>query len=160
MKTVNLTPWCNLFSIASKYNIEVKKSHYKVFIIVGMSLQAAVFLLVVLTYAYHLALVISGVSLLVLSLLFTQRHNQSQSVLYQFELAPQGLCVFSDGSKWQLQQASRLSFFGCWLVLIPLTASNSLLLNEPKQVFIFRDSLSQQDFSRLSLVLKNLSAQW
>ena len=170
MKTVNLTLWCNLFSTASKYNIQVKKSHTKPLVIFGSSVFIFLLLLLHFSYAYYLALAIASLTLTVLSILFTQQSTQKitqqftqQSdkqirVLYQFELTSQGICTFDDEGYYQLQANSRCSFLGCWLTLMPITTKNTLFFGKYKQLFIFRDSLSEQDFSRLSRVLKGLAS--
>jgi 3'-phosphoadenosine 5'-phosphosulfate sulfotransferase (PAPS reductase)/FAD synthetase len=61
---------------------------------------------------------------------------------------------------YQLLADSRLSFIGCWLVMIPNvplhTLRNKVAKTIPKQLFIFRDSINEQDFSRITRVIKQL----
>ncbi len=156
MKTVNLTPWCNLFSTASKYSIQVKKSHYKPLVIFGSLVLFFLLLLLYFSYAYHLALVIAIFTLIVLGVLIAQQSAKQAKVEYQFELSQQGGCSFDGEVYYQLQTSSRLSFLGCWLTLVPVTAKSTLVVSKRKQLFIYRDSLCEQDFSRLSRVLKDL----
>lgn len=83
--------------------------------------------------------------------LFTQ-----QSIM-QFIVAKNGECQFLE-HKYQLLSSSRVSFFGCWLKMILIRnghQSNQSLQNI-KHYFIYRDSLSNQDFSRLARVIKSL----
>ncbi|MBU2869620.1 hypothetical protein, partial [Colwellia sp. E2M01] len=60
-------------------------------------------------------------------------------------------------NEYQLLAQSRFSFLGCWLIMQPkndpLQKSTQVL---PKQLFIFRDSVSAQDFSRLAKIIKQL----
>ena len=63
---------------------------------------------------------------------------------------------------FQILASSRYSFLGCWLHLEPFPKLHSPecffdTINEEKQkksLFIFRDSLSAKDFSRLSQAIK------
>nr|WP_157825901.1 hypothetical protein [Colwellia sp. Bg11-28] len=61
---------------------------------------------------------------------------------------------------YQLLAESRLSFIGCWLVLMPNSSASAQHRTHgkgyPKQFFIFRDSLHEQDFSRLARVINQL----
>lgn len=69
---------------------------------------------------------------------------------------------------YQLQASSRFNFIGCWLIMIPNSPATELqykpamnnecaLLNTtPKKLFIFRDSITAQDFSRIANVIKQL----
>jgi len=71
-----------------------------------------------------------------------------------------GVEVNNDKINYQLSPESRLSFIGCWLVLIPNQNAVSQHSNPskkyPKQFFIFKDSLHEQDFSRLARVINQL----
>ena len=64
-------------------------------------------------------------------------------------------------SSYQILATSRLSFIGCWLRLQQNTHSINPN-NHNKQIpfthrFIFKDSLSEQDYARLVSVLKQIS---
>lgn len=187
MKTANLTPWCNLFSTASKYNIGVKKSRYKVLLYTGSAVAFILLSLTFFTYAYHLALAIAVIGLVILGLLLPNKSAQAvicsnvnvlNIAVSSFELNSQGICSFDGNNYYQLQASSRFSFLGCWLVLQQLTAQpltaqpittvNSMFNakssinksnNTKTRVFIYRDSLSNQDFSRLSTVISQLNHQ-
>jgi len=94
-------------------------------------------------------------------------------IVSTFELNNQGLCTFDGNNHYQLQVNSRFSFLGCWLVLQPLTAQpltvqpmfavNSIFndnnTSKETRFFIYRDSLSQQDFSRISNIITQLDHQ-
>ena len=166
MKTANLTPWCNLFLSASKHNISVKKSRYKALLYIGSIVASALILLIFFTYAYHVALVVAVMTFVLLGFLLT-KHRTSDVIVSRFELNSQGLCSFDDTEHYQLQANSRFSFLGCWLVLQPLTAQplsavNSIVNDnytfKATKFFIYRDSLSEQDFSRLSNVISQLNS--
>ncbi len=158
MKTVNLTPWCSLYSTASKYSIQVKKSYYKPLMNFGSLLSFFLLLLLCFSYAYHLVLALAIFTMIVLGVLIAQKSGKQARVEYQFELSQQGVCTFDSNVYYQIQASSRLSFLGCWLKLVPVTAKSTLLVNKYKQLFIYRDSLCEQDFSRLSRLLKDLSS--
>ncbi len=59
--------------------------------------------------------------------------------------------------QFQLLANSRYSFFGCWLYMTPLPVTINKK-SKTKQLFIYRDSLSAKDFSRLSQVIRSLSS--
>ena len=162
MKTANLTPWCNLYSSASKYNIYVTKSRYKALLNAGCIVTSIVLLLLFFTYAYHLALVVASITFLLLSVLLVKQ-SPEHIILSRFELDSQGLCTFDGNKYYQMQVDSRYSFLGCWLILQPVTAvstmANTSNDNSKKVCFIYRDSLSNQDFSRLSNVISQLNYQ-
>ena len=162
MKTVNLTPWCNLFSSASKYSISVKKSRYQVLLYTGITTIFILIAIVFFSYAYHLALVIAIIAVLLLSLFRRSESNHQQSVL-TFDLTSKGQCLFDNQRCYQIQSSSRQSFLGCWLVLQLKSSThvhfNAKNRNPNKLLFIFRDSLSKQDFSRLANVITQLEHQ-
>jgi len=101
-----------------------------------------------------LALGLAALSFIVASVVVSKASTKQAELAYRFEINQHGICSFDGEEYFQLLPSSRLSFVGCWLTL------NSLSALQPtanlKQVFIFRDSLSAQDFSRLSLVMRNL----
>lgn len=152
MKTKNLTPWCNLFSIESKYNILIGPSRYKKLFfgavlyastILVLSVFEQVYIEVYLVYFYLLG------PRTFLSPLFV--HNQ------YFSINNMGLCVFDNNNELQLHPSSRVSFLGCWLVFCENErACESESLNKATHLYIFKDSLSDTDFSRLARVLNML----
>jgi len=128
-------------------------------VIFGCSVFTLLLLLLYFSYAYHLALTIAAITLMIISIVLAQQHGKQAQVIYQFELSQQGLCTFDGKSYYQLQANSRLSFLGCWLTLTSVTENSTLLASKHKPLFIYRDSLSQKDFARLSLVLRKLTAE-
>jgi len=112
------------------------------------------------TYAYHLTLAIAVSAFVLLGLLLANKSSQP-IIVSRFELNSQGLCSFDENNYYQLQANSRFSFLGCWLILQPMTTVNSMFNvknNNPKtNFFIYRDSLSKQDFSRISKVISQLN---
>ena len=160
MKTTNLTPWCNLFSSESKYNINVNKSCYKLFITAGSAVALILLAVIFFTYAYHFALTVAVVTFLLLGFLLNKQ-RALQAIVSTFELNRNGLCSFDGNHYYQLQDNSRFSFLGCWLVLQPIITANSIrnskINNRKKRCFIYRVSLSKQDFSRISNIIAQLS---
>lgn len=116
--------------------------------------------IVFLTYAYHLALAIAVIAVILLSVFLMAKRSHLRGAS-SFELDSQGLCTFSCDIHYQLQPSSRFSFFGCWLNLKSITADNAMFntanRNGNASLFIYRDSLSQQDFSRVSKVISQLN---
>jgi len=70
------------------------------------------------------------------------------------------LCLDNDKVNYQLLATSRFSFIGFWLVMLPGNTTNNrqitTIQSSPKRLFIFKDSVSKQDFSRLARVIKQL----
>ena len=128
----------------------------------GMVFAFGLLLLTFLSSAYHIALTIAVFALVVLSLLLALP-NSHQVIISRFELKIQGQCSFEDKSHYQLQASSRYSFLGVWLVLQPMSALNTMFQaknNGTKTLlFIYRDSLTKQDFSRLAHVISQLNHQ-
>ena len=160
MKTVSLTPWCNLFLTESKYSISLTRSHNKALLYAGSATFILLISVVLFTYAYHLALAGAFVTVLLLSG-FKQVNVNKKPCISMFELTSQGLCCFDQQHIYQIQASSRFSFLGCWLVL-QLISNNQLHTNSKKNkakkvLFIFRDSLSAQDFSRITRVIAQMT---
>lgn len=158
MKTVNLTPWCNLFSTGSKYSIEIKKSRYKLLFFASVTVILIALLLVYFTYAYHLILAGTVLSVLLFGILLAKK--EKSVVVARFELDNQGSCSFDGVHYYQLLTQSRFSFLGCWLYLQNCNDNTRYSANDNdaiKRVFIFRDSLCEDDFSRLSNVISQLN---
>lgn len=162
MKTVNLVTWCNLFSSASKYSICVRKSRYRVLLYAGLTVAFLLLVLIFFTNAYHLALTIAVFVIVLVGLLLVKQNNQ-QVIVSRFELTRQGVCSFDDKVDYQIQRSSRLSFLGGWLILQPMPLASTMFNakdnDSNKLIFIYRDSLSKQDFSRIAQVINQLNYQ-
>jgi hypothetical protein len=63
-------------------------------------------------------------------------------------------------TSYQLLEKSRLGFIGCWLSLqqtsVLISPRNKINQTASRQLFIFRDSLSEQDYARLISVLRQI----
>lgn len=167
--------WSNLYSTASKYNLCIKQSRYQYLLLLSGCIFFSLLLVSYLTYAYQLVLVTAVLTITALSILITKQRNGQLTTL-QIILDEQGICSFKDilggavestdemKEEFQLLSSSRYSFFGCWLHMTPLSnmyPPKSLLYatnerSEKKRLFIYRDSLSSKDFSRLSQVIRKL----
>jgi len=114
------------------------------------------------TYAYYFALMVVVSSVVLVGVYLATQNHQHVGFL-NFELNEQGQCFFDDGSGYQLHTSSRLSFLGCWLILQPIQTVNVVPSTKSHRamnsLFIFRDSLSSQDFSRIAKVLSQLDQQ-
>lgn len=179
MKTSNSTPWCNLYSTESKYDICVKQSRYRNLLWLSSCLFFNLLLISYVTYAYQFVLVIAGLTITLMSV-FIARKKNGQLTKLQFTVDEYSICSFeyplenkaentvvsnvSRKEQFQLLASSRYSFFGCWLHMAPFShLSSSALLSyainkKPKNkwLFIYRDSLSTKEFSRLSQVIRKL----
>jgi len=105
---------------------------------------------------------------------FLTNKKSEKPIAFQLMLDENSICVLSktdqslvEGAfdikeQFQILASSRYSFLGCWLNLAPLPTLHSpdkrlSPINEQstkKSLFIFRDSLSAKDFSRLSQAIK------
>lgn len=173
MKTLNSIPWCNLFSIESKYNICIKASRYRNLLLLSSCIFLSLLLISYLTYAYQLVLGIAVLTITLVSTLIIKR-NQTQLTMYQMVLNENGVCSFEFSTKdapksnayskeqFQLLASSRYSFFGCWLHMetLPNLSSSQYIPNainkshKKRWLFIYRDSLTAEGFSRLSHVIR------
>lgn len=178
MKTLNSTPWCNLYSTALKYDICVKPSRYRNLLWLSGCLFFNLLLISYITYAYQFLLVIVVLTITFMSILIAKKSNEQLTTLqftldeyhvYSFEDLLENTIINNVSRKehFQLLASSRYSFFGCWLHMAPLSnlslataAPLSYTINkkgQKKWLFIYRDSLSAQDFSRLSQIIRKLT---
>lgn len=127
------------------------------------------------TYSYQLVLMIIVLFITILSVLIAKK-RQNKVVLLELSVDENCAIAFNDtnsnveGSghdkqeRFQLLASSRYSFIGCWLHMAPLSNNDSLEFfpnsifksSNQKLLFIYRDSLSSEDFSRLSLIIRKL----
>lgn len=112
------------------------------------------------TFHYGIALWLAIISIISLSL-FLSTSKTSKSLISSLTLTKSGGVEFDNEQvSYQLLPESRLSFIGCWLVIIAndnaVTQHSNPVKKYPKQFFIFKDSLHKQDFSRLAGVINQL----
>ncbi|TPH16560.1 protein YgfX [Litorilituus lipolyticus] len=178
MKTRNLTPWCNIYYSALKYNISITHSRYKTALIAFVALVFISLLAIQLTTHYSLVLVVNVLFWLVLGTHLRPDKKQQGEYLQHFQLSHHGLIEYKgetqDECSYQLLPQSRCSFLGAWLVMQGVNQSlddnstcssnNRLALTKKQQgfgkkhnLFLFRDSFTQQGFSHLARVIKSLS---
>ncbi|MGL1959259.1 MAG: hypothetical protein OCD00_18350 [Colwellia sp.] len=126
----------------------------------------AVFLLLSFTLAYQLALMLLVSAIVIVGFILSKKIDIAQTALFSFSLTKQGDCQFTGNNhlsacNYQLQPNSRISFLGCWLLLKPIEIHDDNRKNTTKikQIFIFRDSLSEQSFSRLTSVINNIESR-
>jgi hypothetical protein len=179
VKTQNLIPWCNLFSTASKYNISIRKSRFHYLFLFSGCIFLILLLISFFSYAYQVVLISAVLFITLLSIVIVQK-NDKQLAVFHLIIDDLGLCSLeyiiekriedtAEGTnnlaeQFQLLTNSRCSFLGCWLNLAPISNlylresfSNVIVKkSQKKRLFIYRDSLSKKDFSRLSRVIRNL----
>ncbi|KGJ89072.1 hypothetical protein GAB14E_4068 [Colwellia psychrerythraea] len=116
-------------------------------------------MLVIFSYHYVIAQTIAVTSLMALSL-FLAIDNDYPFSTHMTLTAAGGLSFDNDKDSYQLLATSRLGFIGCWLVMVKNEPKPyrqpSFRQSSGKQLFIFRDSVSDQDFSRLARVIQQL----
>jgi len=152
--------WCNLYSTESKYNITVNKSRYKWGVYGAGILISITLALLKYTFAYQWVVFFLAFSLLFFGYFLFKEKSAYHSAMYDFSMNTQGQCLFtlSDSSvvkSYQLLAKSRISFVGCWLFMKPI-GLNHRNSNRTKRIFLFKDSISNQDYSRISRILKSL----
>lgn len=169
MKIKNSTPWCNLYSTGSKYNFSIKESRYRHYLFFCSVVLLNLLLIIYTTYAYQFVLTIVVLMMTAMSVLIVKR-NAKQLTAFYMNIDENGVCSFesmfensvvssSDVSEqFQILASSRYSFFGCWLDMYSTKLLNNAINKKhiKKQLFIYRDSLSSEDFSRLSQIIRKL----
>lgn len=157
----SLTPWCNLYYSASRFNIKVSPS----------SSKAVSTFLVILGACYIFGLFTIGFklwfTLLILLIIFIIIRCRTL-ILHYFQYNPFSLfsiCflqksrffVLTETGKYQLcnrkeqqlSSSSQINLWGYWLVFIDQKRSSE---------FIFKDSLSEQDQARVARIIMRLKA--
>lgn len=176
MKTQSLTPWCNIYYSALKYNISVTSSRYKAALIALLVLLFLLLFLIQNTIYYTAALIIIVIFGLLLDFYLNNYRKKPTDSLRQFQLSTSGLVDYHGADVhcvYQLLPQSRCSFLGAWLVMEPVNSPlevhstykrRDTLLSQFKPIdsgkkhcmFIFKDSFSQADYSHLSRVINSL----
>jgi hypothetical protein len=171
VKTKSLTTWSRLFSSELKYNITVDESRQKfvkcyVFYTVLLSIVLGGYFLLLPLFIITLSII----ALLILISLFIRLIDKTifkaiKHYLYggnhasnkdNFIIGNEGKCILAEHQTFQLDVHSRVGWFGCWLVL---TSTSSVAVSHEKVVrhlFLFKNSVSLQDYSRISRIIKRL----
>ena len=149
----------NLYSNALKYNVNVRESRYKLAVYSALAIFIFLVMLVSFTFYYIQAQALAVVSIIALSLFLSM--SKKNRLTSSFILTNTGSIRFNnEDASYQLLAGSRLSFIGCWLVMsqnVPAVfLPKDLFETMPKQLFIFRDSINEQDYSRIARVIKQL----
>jgi hypothetical protein len=159
VKIKNSTQWSNIYSNASKYNISVKDSRYRLALYGLLIVIASLAILICFTFQYILAQSLAIISVIYFSLLLSIKNNKA--IIDSFVLSTVGEIILNkDLGSYQLLASSRHSFIGCWLIMIPIQTTHLQHYlgrkTRPKHLFLFRDSLTKQDYSRIARVLSEL----
>jgi hypothetical protein len=129
------------------------------------------------TYAYQFALMVVVVILTIMGVVVAKRENRQpislhvifdESGIFSFEEPPKnkGESTRVEKKQFQLLSSSRYSFFGCWLHIEPLSNTYfsprlpdgmNKIFNR-KWLFIYRDSLTAEEFSRLSQIIRKIKS--
>ncbi|MEW6981480.1 protein YgfX [Colwelliaceae bacterium 6471] len=153
-------PWCNLFSVALKFDIEIKLSRYKYIFYDALIIAFIILCLVIICDEVWQICVYSTLLGIVITSLVFFRYQHDKNFPSQFlTLGIEGKCYFTPDQGWKIQPSSRFSSLGCWLDLKqPNIHGNIDESIKTKQLFIFSDSLSSQDRSRLCRVISRLKS--
>ena len=135
-------------------------------------------LLLSLTYAYITALILTTITLLFLGVFIAVNSinpSQAKPFFSEFTLLHDGkLYFYQENITYQMLATSRFAFIGCWLDLVEVSdivSHKKSIKNEgnrlyskgskqkTQQLFIFKDSLTRQDFSRMINVIKHLHSR-
>ena len=142
MKIQNSAKWCNLYLNESKYRLTTNGSQTALWL--KRAAVVGLFLLVFyVTISIGLIELTSGI-LLTAIVWLTRTKTDSPSDTLFIELTMQGQLSINQQA-FTLLPSSRIGWFGCWLVLNPQPETNTT----KREVFIFKDSLNQQDYRRL-----------
>ncbi len=157
----------NLFSISSKYNINITQSRYRLCLFYLLFIATSIVVLVYFLIVPRAETYLIVLFLLVISFIFIGVANSDKrkgNLLRSFTLSADGGVSFSDEQlSYQLLASSRFSFFGCWLIMKPVIVLDNNVTEiahtnfTVKRYFIYRDSLKAKDFSRLTNVLSTLN---
>lgn len=156
----------NLFSEIEKYHIKIMYSYYRLCLVYSLFVAAFIFAFITFSQYLNARPYLIILAILALSILFVgvlnstnQQKKKVNIAPYSFTLTAKGVLTFlNDDVSYQLCGKSRFSFLGCWLILAPLTVKNIALQNKRKKsYFIYRDSLSGQDFARIITVINSLA---
>jgi len=101
------------------------------------------------------------VSLLLISIIFSLYSQSNRKAYTSLVLNQNGTVEIDALCPLILHQNSRIGWFGCWLILTPLSTalSSARLSKTPKRLFLYKDRFSAIDYSRLCRhILKNKCA--
>ena len=159
MKTKNLTPWCNLYYSALKFNIEVSPSEIKAILKFLIAFGCCyITLLFMFGFKLWYTLIILLFTFLLIShrnliLLFLQRKSSTFFATFFlqqtdfFLLTDTGECQFNNRKALQLSAQSQVNLWGYWLIFTDSSVSKK---------YIFKDSLSAKDQARMARTIMRL----
>jgi len=148
-----------LYYKPKSYQFMLQKSYYYLWVNVGIFLAILVLCLYLLNNITFIKQIFVGLIIAIMLFciqkyfIFSSRDNPSVKTLI---IDNDGYCIFSNHKEKQenklkisnqhkLLKHSRVSFFGCWLCF-----------KYKPTLFIFKDSLSEANFSQLSRIIKQL----
>lgn len=157
----SLTPWCNLYYSASRFNIKVSPSPSKAvsafLVILGACYIFGLFAVGFKLWFTVLILLITFI--IVRCRTFILHYFQSNPLPFFsiyflqkrhfFALTETGKYQLSNRKEQQLSSSSQINLWGYWLVFIDQKRSSE---------FIFKDSLSEQDQARVARIIMRLKA--
>jgi hypothetical protein len=118
-------------------------------------------ILLITLWQVIIAITIVSIGIIVIGVKLSS-HSKRKAESY-FVVTNRGVIFFPETlESYQLSIKTRVSFFALWLELEPLSnesiskLSKQKLLASTKSLFLFRDSLTRQDFSNLLSVIREL----
>lgn len=158
MKTQNSTQWSNLYSNELSFKLTIYSSLLPLIIIVSIVYLLTVALASILLFELNPPLVqfffVMAIMLFIVVIglcgsRFSKVREQNRYFVKELTLLPNG--VVEIGSKQhQMHLNSRIGFLGCWLCL----TSKQEIKRGVKTLFIFKNSVSDESYSRLCRIIK------
>lgn len=144
--------WSNLYSAESKYKIIFTDSYLQRVMLIVENL-----FLFVIFGSYCLIYPSDNVSdylfflIAITSIVLGRFYYQytKLSIINNIEVLLSGICQFDQYNQWKIAGNSRINWLGCYLVLVSNNSEKKL----KQTLFIYRDSVSKKDYSRLCRII-------
>lgn len=175
---LNSTPWSSLYSTELKYKLKIYSSILPRVIVVSSTYLVVVFALSIVFFEQHpalvqcffvLSIVLFFVAIGLFNSAYSKIRNKPEHLLAELVLLPEGLVELNqlpqkdhvrEKTLFKIHPNSRVGFLGCWLCLTSEQTASEQTANEqtdnPKSqtLFIFKNSVCQQDYCRLCRIIK------
>ncbi|XQW84311.1 protein YgfX [Thalassotalea piscium] len=169
VKIQNSMTWCNLYSVESKYKIEIQPSQLKALCWAIFTLMNFLFVFLFIEQIFQLSGIVRGVAFIItiiVSLYIFKYHKTRTTPLYYY-LSENGelqwLAAANKRECWQITQSSRVAIYGCYLSLVPSKPMINSISNidsisvKTRQLFFFKDNLNVADYARLCRVIRHIN---
>ena len=160
----NSTQWSNLYSNELSFKLKIYSSLLPLIISLSTVYLLVVVLASILVFELNPPLVQLFFVTAILSFIvviglcssrFSNVREKSCYFIKEIILLPNGV-VEIDNTQYQMHLNSRIGFLGCWLCLINEQEKQT----KSDTIFIFKDSVSEESYSRLCRVIKRNTANY